>query len=147
MSAESALEFVDATILVYAFDASAGVKQQTAQSLLERLWEDGTGCLSVQVLQEFLVTVTRRVPQPLSIDEAADRIREFATWKIFRPGVDDALSAIAVQKQAGLSFWDAMVIEAAAQLGCEVLWSENLKGGQLIRGVRIRDPFGAITEK
>jgi predicted nucleic acid-binding protein len=83
MSADGSREFVDANILVYAFDASAEAKQAAAQQLLERLWLDGTGCLSVQVLQEFFVTVTRQVSQPLSVDEAANRIGELATWEVF----------------------------------------------------------------
>jgi len=141
MSAEAAREFVDANVLVYAFDASAGAKHLVAKRLLERLWDGGTGCLSVQVLQEFFVTVTHKVAQPLSIDEAADRVREFATWKIFAPAADDVLAAIALQKQARLSFWDAMVVEAAAQSGSDVLWTEDLNDGQLLRGVRIRNPF------
>lgn len=141
MNAEPAREFVDANVLVYAFDASAGVKQQLAERLLERLWNGETGCLSVQVLQEFFVTVTRKVARPLSIDEAADRIREFAAWKIFAPTADDVLAAIALHKQAQVSFWDAMVVEAAAQSGCDVLWSEDMNDGQVLRGVRIRNPF------
>lgn len=143
MSAEPAREFVDANVLVYALDASAGAKQVAAERLLERLWDTGTGCLSVQALQEFFVTVTRKVAQPLSIDEAADRVREFATWKIFAPAAEDVLAAIALQKQAELSFRDAMVVEAAAQSGCDVLWTEDLNDGQLLRGVRIRNPFSA----
>jgi predicted nucleic acid-binding protein len=140
MSAELG-EFVDANVLVYAFDASAAAKQAAAERLLSRLWDTGTGCLSIQVLQEFFVTVTRKVAQPLSIDEAADRIREFATWKIFAPTAKDMLAAIALQKQAVLNFWDAMVVEAAAESGCDVLWTEDLNDGQLLRGVRIRNPF------
>ena len=77
----------------------------------------------------------------LSIDEAADRIREFAAWKIFAPTADDVLAAIALHKQEQVSFWDAMVVEAAAQSGCDVLWSEDMNDGQLLRGVRIRNPF------
>ena len=77
------------------------------------------------------------------MNEAAERIREFATWTIFAPAVDDVLAAIALQKQAVLNFWDAMVVEAAAELGCEVLWTEDLNDGQLLRGVRIRNPFTA----
>ena len=72
MSAKTAGEFVDANILVYAFDASAGAKHAKAEQLLERLWDAGTGCMSVQVLQEFFVAVTRKVAQPLSIDEAIE---------------------------------------------------------------------------
>ena len=143
MSAEAAREFVDANVLVYAFDSSAGPRQAAAQRLLERLWESGTGCLSVQILQEFFVTATRKVATPLSIDEAADRVREFATWKVFAPTADDVLGAIGLQKQAQIGFWDAMVVRAAAELGCDVLWTEDLSDGQLLEGVRVRDPFAA----
>jgi len=139
-------EFIDTNILVYAFDASAGAKKAAAQKLLERLWEDGTGCLSVQVLQEFFVTVTRKVAQPLPVDEVADRIREIATWKVFTPTANDVLAAMALQKQAKLQFWDAMVVEAAAELGCDVLWTEDMNDGQRLRGVHIRNPFtGAVS--
>ena len=82
MSAEVAQEFVDTNVLVYAFDASARAKQTGAQQLLERLWDAGTGCVSVQVLQEFFVTTTRKVARPLPVDETTERIREFATWKV-----------------------------------------------------------------
>lgn len=140
MSAEPA-EFVDANVLVYAFDASAGSKRVAAQALLERLWDAGSGRLSIQVLQEFFVTVTRKTPQGLSVDEATQRLREFAVWKIFTPTVEDVLRAIALQKEAQLSFWDAMVVEAAAQLSCDILWTEDLNDGQILRGVRIRNPF------
>ena len=61
MSADPAREFVDANVLVYAFDVSAGKKKTVAEQLLARLWESRTGCVSVQVLQEFFVTVTGKV--------------------------------------------------------------------------------------
>jgi predicted nucleic acid-binding protein len=141
MSAEPAREFVDANVLVYAYDASAGMKKAAAEGLLANLWETGTGCLSVQVLHEFFVTVTGKVTQPLPIEEAADRIRDFATWRVFAPTADDVLGAIALQKEARLSFWDAMVVRAAAETGCTVLWTEDLKDGQVLKGVRIRNPF------
>ena len=143
MSAEPAHEFVDANVLVYAFDASAGRKQSAAEQLLARCWASGVGCLSVQGLQEFFVTVTRKVAHPLSLDAAADRVREFATWKVFAPTAQDVLGAIALQKQSKLGFWDAMVLQAAAESGCDVLWTEDLTDGQMIRGVRIQDPFAA----
>lgn len=141
MTAEPAHEFVDANVLVYAFDHSAGAKQATAERLLKRLWDAETGCLSVQVLQEFFVTVTRKVARPLPVDEAADRVREFTTWRVFAPTAEDVLAAIALQKQARVNFWDAMVVQAASESGCDVLWTEDLTDGQLLRGVRIRNPF------
>jgi predicted nucleic acid-binding protein len=140
MSADSR-EFADASVPVYAFDASAGSKQRAASELLERLRGSGTGCVSVQVLQEFFVTVTRKVTRPLPIDDAAERVRELAAWRIFSPTADDILGAIAVQQQAGISFWDAMVVRAAAEMECDVLWTEDLTDGQTLRGVVIRSPF------
>ena len=143
MSDNAGREFVDADVLVYAFDASAKAKQAVAKDLIERLWDSGTGCLSVQVLQEFFVTVTRKVARPLPVEEAADRIRELSAWKVFAPGADDVLAAIAIQQQSSLSFWDAMIVRAAAEAQCDVLWTEDLSDGQSIRGVHIRNPFTA----
>lgn len=141
MSAEAQREFVDANVLVYAFDSSAGRKQQAAQRLLERLWESRTGCLSVQVLQEFFVTITKKVARPLPVEDATARLREFALWRVFAPTAVDVLGAIGLHAQAGIGFWDAMIVLAAAESGCDVLWTEDLNDGQLLRGVRIRDPF------
>jgi predicted nucleic acid-binding protein len=143
MNADEPREFVDANILVYANDASAGEKKVVAERLLTRLWESGAGCVSVQVLQEFFVTVTGKVAEPLSIDEAVDRIREISVWKVFTPGADDVLRAIALHTSAHVSFWDAMVVHAASELGCGLLWTEDLNDGQMIQGVRIRNPFAA----
>jgi predicted nucleic acid-binding protein len=143
MNVEPAREFVDTNVLVYAFDASAGEKRAAAEALLAQLWQRGTGCLSVQVLQEFFVTVTSKVARPLSSDEAAERVRELATWRVFAPTSDDVLGAIALHSQVNLSFWDAMVVHAAAESGCDVLWTEDLNDGQVIRGVQIRNPFAA----
>jgi predicted nucleic acid-binding protein len=85
--------------------------------------------------------VTGKVTRPLSPDDAAERVGEFASWKVFAPTAGDVLAAIALHKQTKLSFWDAMVVQAAAESGCDVLWTEDLQDGQVIRGVRIRNPF------
>jgi predicted nucleic acid-binding protein len=133
--------FVDANVLVYAFDVSAGPKHAAAIQLLETLWASGTGCLSVQVLQEFFVTITRQVPTPLSTDDAAARVREFSAWDVFTPTADDVLQAMPICQSTGLSFWDALIVQAATELQCETLSTEDLADGQVIRGVRIRNPF------
>jgi predicted nucleic acid-binding protein len=145
MNAEPQRDFVDANILVYAFDSSAGRKQRAAQALLERLWESNTGCVSVQVLQEFFVTVTKKVAKPLPVEDAKARIRELAAWRVFAPKPDDVLAAIDLHSQANIGFWDAMIVLAAAESECDVLWTEDLNDGQLLRGVQIRNPF-ADTE-
>jgi predicted nucleic acid-binding protein len=141
MSAKGTREFVDANVLVYAYDSSAGAKQAVAAQLLTRLWDERRGCLSVQVLQEFFVIVTKKVRQPLVADDAAACIRDLASWKIFAPAAEDVLAAIALHRQASISFWDAMAVEAAAQSDCDVLWTEDLSDGQVLRGVRIQNPF------
>jgi len=141
MNADPHGDFVDANVLVYAFDSSAGRKQQAAQALLERLWENNTGCVSVQVLQEFFVTVTKKVAKPLLVEDAKARVREFAAWRVFAPTADDVLAAIDLHAQAKIGFWDAMIVLAAAESGCDVLWTEDLSDGQVLRGVRIRNPF------
>lgn len=141
MSADQPRAFVDANVLVYAFDTSAGPKQEIAEQLLIDLWETDTGCLSVQVLQEFFVTVTRKVARPLSVDDAAERIRELSAWRVFAPDADDVLAAISLHRKSAIGFWDAMIVHAAAESGCDVLWTEDLNDGQALRGVRIRNPF------
>lgn len=141
MNPDPRREFVDANVLVYAFDSSAARKQRAAQELLERLWESGNGCVSVQVLQEFFVAITRKVPKPLPVDDARARIHEFAAWTVFAPTADDIVAAIDLHAQAQIGFWDAMIVLAAAESDCDVLWTEDLNGGQLLRGVQIRNPF------
>ena len=144
MSGSVAREFVDANVLVYAFDSSAGRKRDIAAQLLERLWDNESGRLSVHVLQEFFVTITRKVAHPLSTADAEDRIRELVAWPVFAPTADDVLQAIVVARKMKVSFWDAMILHAAAESGCEVCWTEDLNAGQRWRDVQIRDPF-ALT--
>jgi predicted nucleic acid-binding protein len=141
MNAEPQRDFVDANVLVYAFDSSAARKQQSAKALLERLWQSNSGCVSIQVLQEFFVTVTKKVAKPLPVEDAKARVREFAAWRVFAPTPEDVLAAIDLHTQAKIGFWDAMIVLAAAESGCDVLWTEDLKDGQRLRGVRIRNPF------
>ena len=134
-------EFIDTNVLIYAHDVTAGKKQAIAQNLIRRLWESGTGCLSVQVLQEFFVTITRKVGQPLSVDEAGARIRDYSLWRVFSAKPEDVVGAIELRKRTGLSFWDAMILRAASELGCDLLWTEDMNNGQFSGGVHIRNPF------
>lgn len=141
MSDNAALEFVDTNILVYAHDQSAGEKHAAARELVSRLWETRQGCLSVQILQEFYVTVTRKVAQPLKPEEAAEIIRDLSFWRTHAPSAEDVLGAIDVQRHYHTSFWDAMVIHSAACLGCKIIWSEDLSDGQMYDAVQVKNPF------
>jgi predicted nucleic acid-binding protein len=141
MSADPIYQFVDTNILVYAHDQSAGEKHNRAKALIQELWQTETGCLSIQVLQEFYVTVTQKVKQPLAVELAVRIIEDLAFWRVYAPDARDVLGAIDLQQRYTLSFWDAMIVWSANQLGCTTLWSEDLNSGQVYTGVRVCNPF------
>ena len=141
MSEPRDLQFVDTNVLIYAHDRSAGEKRIRARDLIRELWHSGDGCLSVQVLQEFYVNVTQKVARPLGPDLAARIIADLAAWQIHRPGVQDVLDAIDLQRRQAISFWDAMIVTSAIQLGCQRIWSEDLNPGQAYDGVMVDNPF------
>lgn len=141
MSAGQGPQFVDTNILVYAHDVSAGPKHDRAVELLESLWESRSGCLSVQVLQEFYVSITRKVAHPLDSSAAAQIVADLSVWRVHAPEAADVLAAIEIQRRYSVSFWDAMILQSATRLGCEIVWSEDLHPGQTYGGVRVADPF------
>ena len=147
MSVEVGRQFVDTNVLVYAHDATAGDKHLRARQLMADLWAEGNGCLSVQVLQEFYVTVTRKVRQPLALEVARQQVEDLGQWLAHSPTVKDVVEAIHLQQRAKISFWDAMLLISAQKLNCGVLWSEDLNPGQIIGGVTIQNPFAALPAK
>lgn len=134
-------QFVDTNVLIYAHDSSAGSKHEQARALMQELWDARAGCLSIQVLQEFYVNITRKVAHPLAPQAAAEIIMELSTWQIHRPDVSDLLEAIRLQTRLQLSFWDAMIIASANRLGCHTVWSEDLNAGQTYGDVVVQNPF------
>jgi predicted nucleic acid-binding protein len=141
MSADDAPVFVDTNVLVYAFDQSAGEKRDRARSVLDQLWSDMRGRLSIQVLQEFYVAVTQKVPRPMEQETAAGIVRDLSYWRLHAPVTEDVLGAIGLQQRYMSSFWDAMIIWSAQQLSCGEVWSEDLREGQDYDGVRVANPF------
>lgn len=141
MSADRPRQFVDTNILVYAHDVSSGEKYTAAKQLLADLWQSGHGCLSIQVLQEFYVNVTRKVALPLSAEVARQRVEDLTAWLVHSPTPEDVVEAIRLHQTAKLSFWDAMIFSSATRLDCGTLWSEDLQPGQTIAGTMVRNPF------
>lgn len=135
------LQFVDTNVLLYAYDASAGARHTAARDLVSQLGCDWQGVLSVQVLQEFYVNVTRKITRPLSPRLAVERIRVLGQWPTHAPTAEDVAAAAELSVVAQLSFWDAMVVRSASASGCRVLWTEDLNAGQVIAGVKIKNPF------
>jgi predicted nucleic acid-binding protein len=141
MSEPKDLQFVDTNILIYAHDYSAGDKHTRARDLVRALWQSGEGCLSIQVLQEFYVNITQKVAKPLKADVAAQIIADLSVWQVHRPGVEDVLDAIRLQGRYQVSFWDAMIVASAIQLGCQTIWSDDLSTGQVYDTVTVTSPF------
>lgn len=135
--------FVDTNLFVYAHDESAGRKREIARDLISELWESRSGCASVQVMQELFVNLTRKVPKPLSVREAAALIEDLSAWTVHAPGVRDVLCAIELHERTGVSFWDAMLLTSARSLDCHVLYSEDLSAGQSYGNVLLVNPLDA----
>jgi predicted nucleic acid-binding protein len=141
MSGDRGRELVDTNVLAYAHDVTAGPKREKAQALLARLWQDQNGCVSIQVLQELYVTLTRKVRVPLPGEKALEVVSALSYWKVHSPEPEDVQAAIQSHLRNRVSFWDAMIIQSARRLDCAVIWSEDLSAGQIYEGVRLSNPF------
>ena len=133
--------FIDTNILVYAHDTTAGEKYTRARDLFLELWENRNGCLSIQVLQEFYLTVTQKVSSPMDYSKAVGIIRSLSYWHVHEPRTGDIVRAVELQHRYQVAFWDAMIIQSAAQLGCRMIWSEDLDPGQDYAGVKALNPL------
>ena len=143
MPAERALSFVDTNVLVYAFDKSGSPKKRVAERLMNDLMEEDRLRVSTQILQELFVTLTRKVSRRCSIAEALAVLEELTAWPLVVVDYAAIRAAVGLADEAKLSFWDALVVVAAARSGAAVLYTEDLNDGQEILGVRIKNPFAA----
>jgi predicted nucleic acid-binding protein len=135
------MTFVDSNVLVYAHDLSETARRPVAQELLDELWRDRSGVVSTQVLSEFYVVATRKFDPPLSRRAAREVVAAYGAWPVVQVDVALILAASALEERHTLSFWDALIIEAASRSGARRVVSEDLQGGRRIRGVLIENPF------
>ena len=133
--------FVDTNILVYAHDRDAGSKREKAAQALDRLWDERAGRLSAQVLQEFYVTVTKKVSTSITRASAREVLSMYAPWVQHPTTPETILRATELAELAQVSFWDALIIASAEQAGAAQLYSEDLNSGQTIAGVKIVNPL------
>lgn len=133
--------FVDTNILVYAHDRSAGVKHRRARSLVENLWSSGGGVLSTQVLQELCINLRRKSSHPLSVEETRKLIEDYSSWTIVINTTESVIQALDIEVRFKISFWDALIIQAAGSSGAAVLYSEDLADGQTYGPVRVINPL------
>ena len=133
--------FVDTNILVYAHDLDAGNKHDQASEIVSQLWESRNGVLSTQVLQEFYVTLTRKVSSTLSKLEARKLVQKYSHWHLVLNDLSIILQASEIEESNNISFWDALIVSAAYSQNVPTILTEDLNHGQIIEGIFIRNPF------
>src|ERR1035441_4861457 len=134
--------FLDTNIFVYSFDQSAPVKAQKAAQLIRKALTTQKGLISYQVVQEFFNVAMKRFSQPM---RAADAEQYLST--VFRPllGVHSSQAlyaeALHLHAQSGLSWYDALIVSAAIQARCDLVFTEDLQHGQRFGSLQVRNPF------
>lgn len=132
--------FVDTNVLIYAHDVDAKAKHKVAKGVLRELWSQRTGVLSLQVLQEFYVNVTRKIATPLPKNAARLVVNSYALWCVETTPAEIA-TAFRIEDESRIGFWDALIVASAAKSGVVQILSEDLNAEQVILGIRIENPF------
>jgi len=133
--------FVDTNVLMYAHDSTTGAKHQRARALLEELWRDGSGVVSTQVLQELCVNLRRKAGLPPDLENMREIVSDYLRWEVVVNTGESILEALGLEARYGISFWDALIVQAAESVGASVLYSEDLSDGQSYGSVRVVNPF------
>jgi predicted nucleic acid-binding protein len=136
--------FLDTNVLVYLFDEDSPAKQARARQIFAEHARTGDIVLSPQVLQEFYVTVTRKLARPLSPAAAQAAVTHLSTFPLVPVDGATILRAIHLHQAATLSFWDALIVQAALEGNCKRLLSEDLQHGRRFGELVVEDPFGAV---
>jgi predicted nucleic acid-binding protein len=139
----SGVVFVDTNILIYAHDQDAGVKRERAIKHLRVLWDSNSGALSLQVLQEFYVNVTRKLTSPVAVPTAREVVETYGTWIRAASTVCTITRASHIAELAQISFWDAMIVASAEEAGASQIYTEDLHAGQLVAGILAVNPLTA----
>jgi len=133
--------FVDTNILVYAHDLDASNKNDQAVEIVSQLWESRNGVLSTQVLQEFYVTLTRKVSSTLGKLEARKLVQKYSHWHVVINDPSIIIQASEIEESYNISFWDALIVSAAYSQNVPTILTEDLNHGQIIEGIFIKNPF------
>jgi predicted nucleic acid-binding protein len=133
--------FVDTNILMYAHEPSAGAKHDRARDLVERLWIAGEGVVSTQVLQELVVNLKRKASKPFSLAELRPLIQDLLAWQVVVNTPQSVLRALEIEQRYKISFWDALILQAAEIADAEIVYSEDLSHGQRYGTVQVVNPL------
>lgn len=133
--------FVDTNVLLYAYEAGIDRRSVIAREVLAGLWDRKVGVLSTQVLQEFYSVATRKFTPRLTAAEARRIVAVYSEWCAIDMDPLVVVNASFLQETHKVSWWDALIIEAAAQSGAKYLLSEDLQHGRNFAGLEVRNPF------
>ena len=131
--------FLDTNIIVYSLDQSDAGKRKKCRHLIRSLTGKNIGVISTQVMQEFYVASTVKLgADPLLVKDILRSLEWIETVLVSPLLIKEAIDCSLTNR---LSFWDALIIVSAESAHCEILWTEDLNHGQVIRGVRIINPL------
>ena len=133
--------FVDTNILIYAHDRAAGAKHKRARQVVGELWEARRGVISTQVLQEFCVNAHRRIQPPVAEEQLRLIVQTYMAWNVVVNTAGSVIQALDVAARHRISFWDALIVNAAEEGACEILYSEDLSSNQQYGSVLVINPF------
>lgn len=133
--------FVDTSVLVHAHDLDSGLKRAIAEHVLKQLWQDETGVLSTQVLQELYAALTSGIASPVPRRAARDLIHAYSVWPVVTLDAADVQAASDFEERYRLRFRDAMIVVAARKSGATLLLSDTLQPYRPITGLELQNPF------
>lgn len=140
----TARSFFDSNVLVYTDDHDRPVKRDRALGLIASARRSGTGVVSTQVLQEYFVSATKKLG--VEAPRARRKVQIFARLDLVPVGLDLVLAAIDTHRLHGLSFWDALILQAARASGCSILYTEDMQHGRRFEELTIVNPFEERAE-
>lgn len=136
----SADYFLDTNVFIYLFDETNDAKRTSAEALVRQALENGNGCISYQVVQETVRVLTG------GLNAAPHQVRRIfehvllPLWQV-NPGGELYHRGLDLHARFGYSFYDSLIIAAAIASDCKILYTEDLRQGQQIEGLTIRNPF------
>ncbi|MDT8379194.1 MAG: PIN domain-containing protein [Desulfotignum sp.] len=133
--------FVDTNILVYFRDASEPEKQKISGEWLKTLWENQTGRISIQILNEYYVTVTQKLKPGMKTSNARLDIKNLMAWHPVAVDLTIIKNSWSIQDTYQFSWWDSLIVAAAIKANCSILLSEDFQHGQEIHDLTIINPF------
>jgi predicted nucleic acid-binding protein len=133
------LEFLDTNVLVYAHSRDSVKKRAIANDLIGRTLQEGSIAVSTQVLAEFYSVAIHKLA--MSSEEAETVVTDFGKVQFHQPSLADLIRAAHLHRRYKIQWWDALIVNSALELGCSILWTEDLRHGQRIGGLTVRNPF------